>query len=252
MGRIKAPSADDMVEFAVDGSTVKVMSRPAADDRLSRLFDPGANSAWIDGPHATDDDVTDVVRGPLAAPKKRRRLHIVGATPAAAPDAGDAIAAALPVETVAFSLPGTPDGLVLQMDERGNGHVYAVGDDRLSLGSDGMWWIVSRLIEALEDPQTVSMLPRFLTVSGTLGGPAVQASLQYNETCICLVWRRLQSGVVGELLAWQELSHGRAQGWLNMLQPMLLDLERRRVHHQRLLPARTAARWARALERWSA
>jgi hypothetical protein len=253
MGRTKAPPAEDMVEFAVDGNTVKVMSRPAADDRLSRLFEPAANSAWSKGSSATDDDLTDVVRGPLAAPKTRRRLHVVAAAPAPAREtAGAAIGAALPVEAVACSLPGTPDGLVLQMDERGNGHLYAIGDDRVRLGSDGMWWIVSRLIEALEDPQTVSMWPRFLTVSGTLGGPAVQASLQYSETCVCLVWRRLQSGVVGELVAWQELSHDRAQGWLNMLRPMLLDLERRRVHRQRLLPARTAARWAHALERWSA
>jgi hypothetical protein len=35
-----------------------------------------------------------------------------------------------------------------------------------------------------------------------------------------------------------------------MLQPILADLEQRRVHRQRLLPARTAERWAYALERW--
>jgi hypothetical protein len=114
-----------------------------------------------------------------------------------------------------------------------------------------MWWIVTRLIEALEDPQTVSAWPRFMTVAGSLGGPATQASLQYSETSICVVWRRLESGVVGDVLAWQELSHERAQGWLNMLRPILFDLEQRPVHRHRLLPARTAERWARALERWS-
>jgi hypothetical protein len=138
------------------------------------------------------------------------------------------------------------------MDERGNGHLHALGQDRMRLGSNGMWWIVTRMIEALEDPQTVSYWPRFLTVAGVLGGPATQASLQYSDTGICLAWRRLQSGVVGDVLAWQELSHDRAQGWLSMLRPVLVELEQRRVHRQQLLPARTAERWVRALERWSA
>jgi len=203
MARAKAPVAEDMREFPVRGRTVKVMSRPADDDRLARLFEPK----------------------PIAT---------------------------IPVEPVAFSLPGTPDGLVLQMNERGDGHMYAVGEARVSLGSDGMWWIVTRIIEALEDPQTISTQPRFLTVSGFLGGPATQASLQYSETGVCVVWRRLESGVVGDVLAWQELSHERAQGWLSMLRPILSELELRRVHHQRLLPATTAQRWANALERWSA
>ena len=156
---------------------------------------------------------------------------------------------AIPVEPVAFSLPGTPDGLVIQMNERGDGYMYAVGEARVSLGSDGMWWIVTRLVEALEDPQTVSTQPRFLTLSGFLGGPATQASLQYSETGVCVVWRRLESGVVGDVLAWQELTHERAQGWLSMLRPILCELELRQVHQLRLLPANTAQRWANVLER---
>ena len=165
---------------------------------------------------------------------------------------GELRISAVPVDPVSFSLPGTPDGLVLSMDERGDGHVYAVGDDRIPLGSDGMWWIVTCLIEALEDPQTVSTWPRFLTLGGALGGPAAQASLQYGDRGVSIVWRRLSSGVVEELLSWHELSHSRAQGWLNMLRPMLQELEQRGVHHHRLLPARTAEKWARVMERASA
>jgi hypothetical protein len=203
MGRVKAPSAEDMRAFSVDGRTVKVMSRPADDGQLARLFKIDAS-------------------------------------------------AAVPVEPLSFSLPGTPDGLVMQMDDRGDGHLYAVGEDRVRLGSDGMWWIVTRIIEALEDPQTVSTWPRFLTVAGSLGGPATQAALQSNDSGICIVWRRLESGRVGELMAWQELDPERAEGWLNMLQPVLSSLVERRVHRQRLLPARTAEKWAGVLDRWTA
>jgi hypothetical protein len=194
-----------------------------------------------------------VVRAPIApGSRKRRSLRVVRSRPAATPRTPvETEGRLVAVEPLAFSLPGAPDGLVVQMDERGDGHLYSVGEDRVRLGSDGMWWIVTALIEALEDPQTISSRPRFLTVSGFLGGPAVQASLQYNDAGVCVVWRRLESGVIGEVVSWQELSHERAQGWLNMLRPILLDLERREVHHSRLLPARTAERWAIAIERWS-
>ena len=153
------------------------------------------------------------------------------------------------VDPVSFSLPGTPDGLVLAMDERGDGHLYAIGDERQSLGSDGMWWVVTRLIEALEDPQTVATWPRFLTLGGALGGPAAQATLQYTDRGIAIVWRRLSSGVVEDILSWHELTPSRAEGWLNMLRPILQGLEQRGAHHHRLLPARTAEKWARVLER---
>jgi hypothetical protein len=38
--------------------------------------------------------------------------------------------------------------------------------------------------------------------------------------------------------------------WLNLLIPIRDDLERRRVHRQRLRPARMAEKWARAQEHW--
>jgi hypothetical protein len=213
MALVQAPHAEDLVEYAVGGGTVKVMSRPADDGRLARLFEPQEDGS-------------------------RERTFARVATE--------------PVEIVSLSLPGAPDGLALQMDEHGDGHLYALGEDRMRLGSDGMWWIVTRLIDALEDPQTVATWPRFLTVASTLGGPAIQAALQYSDRGVCLVWRRLESGVVGELIAMQELSHDRAQGWLSILRPCLADLEARQIHHERLLPACIADRWAHALERWSA
>ena len=254
MARVHALAVEDMLEYKVGGKTVRVMARPADDDQLARLFELQPSPKWNDASPLTDDDIAGVVRGLFdKASKDGRPLQVVGVTPGAAlafPD--DPRISIVPVETVSLSLPGSPDGLSLQMDARGDGHLYAVGEDRMRLGSEGMWWIVSRLIEALDDPQTVSGWPRFLTVSAYLGGPAAQASLQYTDTGICLVWRRLESGVVGEILAWQELTDERAEGWLNLLRPVLLDLERRRVHRQRLLPARTAERWAHALERWSA
>lgn len=253
MGRIKARAVEDMREFVVDGRTVKVMSRLADNNQLARLFALESNATESDASPLIDDGEADVMRGRIdATPRKGRPLRLLGATPDAAPARPDEPrVAGAPVEPLAFSLPGAPDGLVVQMNERGDGHMFAVGEARVSLGSDGMWWIVTRLIEALEDPQTVSTWPRFLTVAGSLGGPATQASLQYSETGICVAWRRLESGVVGDVMAWQELSHDRAQGWLSMLRPVLLDLEQREVHRHRLLPARTAERWAHALERWS-
>ncbi|MGD0861738.1 MAG: hypothetical protein ABSA21_03130 [Candidatus Limnocylindrales bacterium] len=216
---MKAPAADRL-EFAVDGVTVKVMSRPADDGDLARLFELQTGPTSGSTTPLSDDGIAGVACGPI--------------------------------EPLSVSLPGAPDGLSLQMDERGDGHLYALGEDRMRLGSDGMWWIVSCIIEALQDPQTVATWPRFLTVAGPLGGPATQASLQFTDSEICLVWRRLESGVVGDVVAMQELSHDRAAGWLCILEPVLLDIEKRRVHRERLLPARTAERWAHALERWSA
>jgi hypothetical protein len=249
-----ALAAEDMVEFAVGGRSVRVMSRPAEDDQLARLFELEPNPTWSDTSPLTDDDIAVVVRGLIdPASKKGRPLQVLGVTPGAAmafPD--DPRIAVGPVEPLSFSLPGTPDGLAFQMDERGDGHLYALGQARLSLGSDGMWWIVTRLIEALEDPQTAATWHRFVTVAGSLGGPATQASLQLKDSGICIVWRRLESGVVGDIVSWQELSFERAQGWLKMLGPIRFALEQQRVHRQRRRAARTAEKWAVALERWSA
>ena len=150
-----------------------------------------------------------------------------------------------------MSLPGTPTGLVLEMDARGDGHISAFGDDRVRLGSDGMWWILTRLMDTLADPEVASEWPRFLTLGDVLGGPATQASLATVEGGVQIVWRKLDSGVVGDVVAVQELSYERMDGWLCILRPVRDDLERRRVHRQRLSPARTAEKWARVLERWN-
>jgi hypothetical protein len=64
-----------------------------------------------------------------------------------------------------------------------------------------------------------------------------------------IVWRGLDNGLVGDVLAVQELANDRVNGWLALLRPVRDDLERRRAHRQRLKPARTAEGWARAMER---
>jgi hypothetical protein len=53
------------------------------------------------------------------------------------------------------------------------------------------------------------------------------------------------------VLAVHELSYERVDGWLRLLAPVRQEIERQRAHRQRLRPARTAEKWARALERWS-
>jgi hypothetical protein len=138
------------------------------------------------------------------------------------------------------------------MDERGDGHLWALATGRVNLGSEGMWWLITRLIDALEMPDIVSRWPRFLTVGGTLGGTATQASMEIGDSDeLRLVWRKLDSGVVGEVLAVHELSPQRVSGWLSILIPVRDQLERQRVHRQRMRAAKTAEKWARALERWS-
>lgn len=253
MERIQATPGEDTLEFEVDGRTVRVLSRPADDDQLGRLFEFEPSPAWSDASPLTDEDVAGVVRDLIdTAAKEGRPLEVVGVTPGAAeafPD--DPRISVMPVDPVAFSLPGAPTGLVLQMDERGDGHLWALGEQRILLGSDGMWWIVTRLIEALEDPKTVSEWPRFLVVGGFLGGPATQVSLHCGDGGVGLVWSRLESGVVGDVLAVQELSPERVAGWLNLLRPVRDGLERRRVHRQRMRPAKTAEKWARVLDRWN-
>jgi hypothetical protein len=163
--------------------------------------------------------------------------------------AADVRISAYPVDPFTFSLPGTPDSLVLTMDERGDGHLFTVGVDRVSLGSDGMWWIVNRLIEALENPQEVATRPRFLVLGEKLGADAVQGSIERTERGLCMVWRRLSSGVVEELLSWHLLTPARAIGWLKVLWPIAEELDRRGAHRHRLLPARTAENWALVMER---
>ena len=252
MERTKLAVGDEALALDVDGRTVTVVSRPADGDHLAQLFEIGRSPTWDDASPMSDQDVVSLVRGLFEeAGRQGKPAGVLGVPPAAAlcfPD--DPRIYVSPIEPVSFSLPGSPSGLVFHMDEQGDGHLWALGNDRVLLGSDGMWWIVNALIEALVDPATASAGPRFLTLGTTLGGPATQASLEYGDWGVGIVWRKLRSGVVGEVVAVQELSYERVEGWLRLLRPVRLDVERRRAHRQRLRPARTAEMWARALERW--
>jgi hypothetical protein len=253
VARTKIATGEDTLEYRVAGRTVTIVTRPADDDGLARLFEIDSAARWSDSSPLTDEDVAAVVRGLIdKASRHGQPLEVIGVSPAAAlAFPGDSRVSISPVEPFSFSLPGSPTGLVLQMDARGDAHISALGEARVPLGSDGMWWVLNRLIEAMTEPATVARWPRFITLGGTLGGPATQATLELGDWGIGIVWARLQSGVVGEIMAMQELSFERARGWLSMLLPVRDDLERRRVHRQRLRPARTAEKWARVLERWN-
>src|ERR1035437_950376 len=174
---------DETLEFDVDGRTVRVVTRPADGDELARLFELGDSPTWNDSSPMTDEDVAAVVRGLIEeAGKNGEQAGVLGVSPAAAmsfPD--DPRIYVSPVEPVSFSLPGSPTGLVLRMDEKGDGHLWALGDDRIALGSDGMWWIVNALIDALVEPAVASKWPRFLTLGSSLGGPAIQASIETGD-----------------------------------------------------------------------
>jgi hypothetical protein len=244
---------DEKLALDVDGRTVTVVTRPADGGQLTQLFEIGHSPRWDDSSPMTDQEVTTVVRGLIeAAGRQGRPAGVLGVPPAAAlafPD--DPRIYVSPIEPISFSLPGSPTGLVFHMDERGDGHLWALGDDRVRLGSDGMWWIVNCLIQALVDPAVAAGLSRFLTLGTTLGGPATQASMEHGSWGVGIVWRKLQSGVVGDVVAVQELSYERVEGWLRLLGPVRNQVEAQRAHRQRLRPARTAESWARALERWS-
>jgi hypothetical protein len=247
-------AGEDLLEVNVDGKVVRVVSRPADDDREGRLFELDLSVSQQSESPLSDDDVASVVRGLIdGATERGQRPEVIGVSPGAAlafPD--DPRISIRPVQPVSFSLPSSPAGLILQMDERGDGHLWALATGRVDLGSEGMWWLITRLIDALEMPDIVSRWPRFLTVGGTLGGTATQASMEIGDSGeLRLVWRKLDSGVVGEVLAVHELSPQRVSGWLSILIPVRDQLERQRVHRQRLRAAKTAEKWARALERWS-
>jgi hypothetical protein len=250
--RMGPGAGGEALEVDVDGQTVKVMTRRPGGDE-GRLFEPGSSSTWEGASRPTNEDLIQVVRELTGASgQDEPPVAIVGAAPGAVELADEAPAPTVPVEPVSFSLPGSPTGLALHMDERGDGRLEAIdgGGGRIELGSDGMWWIVSRLIEALEDPEAVAEWPRFLTLGTRLGGPAIQASLDTDGQGLRIVWRGLRSGMVGDVVAVQELTSERAGGWLTLLRPVRENLERDRAHRQRMRPARTAERWARALERW--
>lgn len=245
---------DETLEVAVDGRSVRVFTWPADGDQRARLYELSPSPTWEDASPMSDEDVAAVVRGLIKKPgRKGHQTEVLGVPPAAAlafPD--DARVYVSPVEPISFSLPCSPNGLALQMDERGDGHLWALGRERVDLGSEGMWWVVKTLIDALVDPVATSTWPRFLTLGSSLGGPATQASLECGDWGVGILWRQLDNGALGPIVAAQELSYERAEGWLSLLRPILEDLERRRVHHHRLRPARMAEKWVRALERWAA
>jgi hypothetical protein len=251
--RSRIAFGDDTVELEIGGRKVTVPTRPADGDPPARLFQLGAGPTWDDTSPMSDEDVVAVVRGLIeVAGKTGEGAVVLGVPPAAAksfPD--DPRIAVSPVEPLSFSLPGTPTGLALQVDERGDGHVWALGEERVWLGSNGAWWIVHALIDALAEPAETSKLPRFLTLGGSLGGFATQASMEFGSWGIGIVWRKLDSGVVGDLVAVQEMNYERVEAWLGTLRLVLGSLEARRAHRQRLRPAHIAEKWARALERWS-
>jgi hypothetical protein len=249
--RIKTVAGDETLEFKVDGKTIRIVTRPSDGDGLARLFELAESPTWDDSSPLTREDVVVVVRALIErADKKGEQAEVIG-VPITAAQAfpGDPRVSVYPIDPMSFSLPGSPFGLVLQMDDRGNGRLWALGETRVELGSEGMWWLVSRLVEALEDPATASSWPRFLTVGTRIGGPATQASLECGDWGVGIVWRELDNGAVGDVVAVQELTYERVDGWLRILRPIQEDLERRRAHRQRLKPARTADKWARALER---
>jgi hypothetical protein len=247
-------AGEDLLEVNVGGKVVRVVSRPADDDRQSRLFELDLSPAEVSGRPLSDEDVASVVRGLIdGATLRGQKSEVVGVSPGAArafPD--DPRISICPVPPVSFSLPSSPDGLILKMDEQGDGHVWALSDEHVQLGSEGMWWIVTLLIDALEMPDVVSRWPRFMTLGDAVGGSATQARMEIEDSGeLHLVWRRLDGGVVGDVVALHELPRESAAGWLSILVPVLDQLERQRVHRQRLSVAKTAEKWARDLERRS-
>jgi len=251
--RTKIAVRGETLGLEIGGRTVTIATRWADGDQLAWLFDFGASPRWDDSSPMSDVDVVAVVQGLIEeAGKNGEQAEVLGVPPAAAlsfPD--DPRISVSRVEPLSFSLPGAPAGLAFRMDERGDGHLWALGEGRVWLGSDGAWWIVHAMVDALADPATASKLPRLLTLGSSLGGYATQASLEFDEGGIRIVWRKLESGVVGDVVAAQELFYERVEGWLRMLRPVLKSVEGQRAHRQRLLPALTAERWAHALERRS-
>ena len=253
MDRVTLAAGEETYDLDVDGRTIRIVTRHA-DENLARLFDLGETHAWNDETPLTDEDVTSVVRRLFESAEARSEtIEVVGVGPVAAGAfPNDRRISVSNLEPISFSLPGSPNGLALRMDEHGDGHLWALGSERVSLGSEGMWWIANQLIDALENPGQASRWPRILVLGTTLGGAASQASIEAGDWGVGIVWRVLDNGVVAEVLAAHELTYERVDGWLAILRPLRDRLVANRAHRQRLRPARTAEKWAHALERWSA
>jgi hypothetical protein len=250
--RVALASGEETYELDVDGKTIRIVTR-YADDEIAQLFDLGEARSWVDDSPLSDDDVATVVRRLFESAEERQEtIEIVGVAPTAATSfPNEHRISVSKLEPISFSLPGSPNGLAFEMDEHGDGHLFALGTARMPLGSEGMWWIVNQLIDALEDPPRAARWPRILVLGTTLGGPATQASVETGDWGVGLVWRRLDNGCVVDVVAVNELTYERVTGWLSILRPLRDKLADQRAHRQRLRPARTAERWARALERWA-
>ncbi len=227
MERVALASGEETFELDVDGRTIRIMTR-SADDELARLFDLRGTQAWSDASPLTDEDMANVVRRLFeSAGEKHEQIEVVGVAPAAAdsfPD--DPRISIRTIEPMSFSLPGSPNGLAIAMDDHGDGYLWALGTVRVPLGGEGMWWIANQLIDALEDPPRASRWPRILVLGTTLGGPAVQASMETGDWGVGIVWRILDSGVVGDVVAVNELTYERVDGWLAILRPIRDQLVR--------------------------
>jgi len=89
-----------------------------------------------------------------------------------------------------------------------------------------------------------------MTLGEAARGSATQARMEIGDSGeLRIVWCRLKRGVVGDVVAMQELSGQGAAGWLSILIPVLDQLERQRVHRQRLRVAKTAEKLVRDRER---
>jgi hypothetical protein len=250
--RVALAAGEETFELEVEGRKIRIVTRDA-DENLSRLFDLRETHAWDDDSPLTDADVATVVRHLFdTAGARSQPIEIVGVAPAAAQAfPNDRRISVSRVEPTSFSLPGSPNGLAFQMDEHGDGSLWAIGTERVALGSEGMWWIVNTLVDALEDPGRAARWSRILVLGTTLGGPAVQARLEMGGWGVGIVWRQLDNGLVGDIVAVNELTYERVDGWLSILRPFRDKLVAERAHRQRLRPARTAEKWVRAIERWS-
>ncbi len=253
MDRVTLAAGEETYELEVGGKTIRIVTRDA-DENLSKLFDLREANTWDDDSPLTDADVAVVVRRLFeSAADRSQSIEIVGVAPVAAQAfPNDRRISVSRVEPTSFSLPGSPSGLALQMNEHGDGSLWAIGTTRVSLGSEGMWWVVNQLIDALEDPARAARWSRILVLGTTVGGPASQAKLETGGWGVGIVWRRLDNGIVGDVLAINELTYERVDGWLALLRPFRDKLLAERAHRQRLPAARLAEKWARAIDRWSA
>lgn len=139
MDRTTLTVGDEKRALEIESRTVTIVARPADGGHLAQLFEIGQDQKWDDASPMSDSDVTSLVRGLIEeGDRQNNPAAILGVSPPAAeafPD--DPRVYVCPVEPVSFSLPGSPCGLVFHMDARGDGHLWALGDDRVGLGSDG-------------------------------------------------------------------------------------------------------------------